>query len=129
LLTYTWGTTTTIDDQLNGPMLNFTEDRKEKSQSIMSRLTLMASYRTGRFTFSAGPGFYLAYNHRDYSIKWTNPADGSTYNIETRSVFRNKALVDASINVEWKIIPALGANLFCGIGQDIVVSPGIRYLF
>ena len=126
LLSYTWGTATLIDDQLKGPVSNFTDDRKEKSQTVMSHLALMASYRTGKFTFSAGPGFYLAYNYRDYIINMTNPATGSTYNTETRSVFYNKYFADASIHVEWRIMPTLGANLFMGIGRDIMITPGIR---
>jgi hypothetical protein len=59
----------------------------------------------------------------------TNTDDGSTYNTETCSVFYNKSFVDASLKIEWKIISLLEANLYCGIGKDIVITPGIKYLF
>ena len=126
---YATGTATDIDDQLNGPVLNFTEDRKEKSQTILSRVNLMASYRIGKFTFSAGPGFYLAYNNRTYTVDFTNPENGSHYYNDSRSVYYNKSFVDGCLDIEWRITPALGAGIFCGIGNDFIITPGFRFLF
>ena len=125
LLTYAQGTAKQIDDRLNGPLLNFSQDLTEKSQTFLTRVNLMASYHAGPFTFSAGPGFYFAYNYRDYKNKLTNPSDGSTYSIEKRSVFYNKYFADASLSVDWRITSVLEVSLSGGIAKDIMVTPAI----
>lgn len=126
---YAWGTATNIEDLLDEPVLSLTETRKEKSATITSRVSLMASYRIRGFTFSAGPGFYLAYNNRTYTVDRTNPTTGSTFLNETSSVFFNSSFIDGAINLEWRVIPALDVNLYCGIGEDILIHPAIRFLF
>lgn len=129
MFSYSWGTSTDIVDRLDEPMLNFTEDRQETSGSIISRVSLMAGYRIKGFTISAGPGFYLLYNNRTYSVTRTNPETGSTFFNESRSVYYNDGFIDGAINIGWDIIPALNVNLYCGIGNDILIHPGIRYRF
>ena len=126
---YSWGSTTHIEDNLDATPLNLTINRKETSGSVYSHMAVMACYTIGNFTVSAGPGCYILFNQRTYTIDRTNPQTGSSFFNETKSVYLNKSVIDCSINLDWRIIPQLDLNLYCGIGEDILVHPGLRFLF
>ena len=127
LATYSWGSTSDITDNLDLPVPVLEVDRKEQAKSLYSRITLLAGYRIRGFRISAGPGFYLVYNHRTYTINRTNPETGSTFLNEKTSTYWNHSFVDGSVRVSWRIIPLMEVYLAGGIGRDIYVHPGIRF--
>lgn len=128
-VTYSWGSTTNIEDNLDATPLNLTINRKEKSGSVYSHMAVMACYTIKNFTVSAGPGCYIIFNQRTYTIDRTNPQTGSSFFNETKSVYYNSSFIDGCINLDWRIIPQLDLSLYCGIGADILIHPGIRFLF
>jgi len=129
IIAFSWGTSTDITDNLDPSIPYFNESRKEKSNSLYSRITFLANYTYKTLTVSVGPGLYMTFNRRIYTVDKTNPENGHNFWNESKSVFYNNSIIDGCVSIDWRIIPALDVNLFCGFGQDVIVHPGIRYLF
>jgi len=127
MITYSWGSTDQITDNLDLPVPTLEDIRKERSGSLYSRVTLMAGYRIKGFRVSAGPGFYLICNHREYNIDRTNPENGSTFNNQSISDYSGTSFIDGSVRLEWRIIPLLEVFVSGGIGNDYYIHPGVRF--
>ena len=125
----TMGKMTDITDNINPTPQNFTSSGEDMYRSFYQRMSVMADFTAGHFTFSAGPGFYWISSYHKYRIERTNLNSGELLADEITSRTVNRSFIDGSLAVEWKITEPLTIYALAGIGKDLVVNTGIHVNF
>jgi hypothetical protein len=129
LFVSTFGETEEITDNINVVPEGFTMTTTDTYHSFYQRLSLMARYTTGNFSFSAGPGLYLVLSNHEYTIERVYASTGELLLDEINSRSINRSFIDASLSANWNITGPLSLYVFTGIGKDIIVNTGITVNF
>jgi hypothetical protein len=121
----TFGQTEKITDNINVVPEGFSQATSDTYRSFYQRLSLLATFSTGHFVFSAGPGLYLAVSHHEYVIQrvYISTGDRLLDEINSRSI--NRSFADASLSIRWKVAGPVSLYVFSGIGRDIIVNGGL----
>lgn len=125
----TFGQSEKITDNINAVPEGFTQSTTDAYRSFYQRLSLMATFSTGDFVFSAGPGLYLLVSNHEYTIERVQTSSGDILLDEINSRSINKSIVDASVSARWNITGPFSLYVFSGIGRDIIVNGGLKVTF
>lgn len=128
-INYSWGISEDIIDKINPILINYSENRSDKSNIFYARTQLMALCALKNITILVGPGFYYAINNHEFTIERTNLEDNST-NIDIYEMkLQSKQFVDLSVGFNWHFMRHISVNATCGLGNDYFIFSGITYLF
>jgi hypothetical protein len=124
-----FGKSDDITDNLYVKVDNYTEVRENMFTTVYERLSIMAAYTAGNFTIAAGPGFYYAHSHHEYTVERTNKSTGDVLLDEINSGLVPRSFVDGVVAAEWRFFDPLSLNVYVGVGKDIVAKAGLYYQF
>ena len=126
---YSWGKSENIVDSIQPLVHFFVNDLDETFDLGYGRLSLLASYMTGKLIISLGPGLYYAFINRTYTIDRTNPETLDQYHDQIESSFHAVSFIDACLRADWTIIDPLTLSLEAAAGKDLFIKTGLRYNF
>jgi len=126
-ISYSWGETDKIIDNLNPIQELYNENRLDKSSIFYGRLNLQAVYLYKNFQFSLGPGFYYASNKHKLTIERLHP-ENNTKNTDTYDTqLISKNIIDANFDFLWRISSNFSVHFTTAFANDFFVLGGISY--
>jgi hypothetical protein len=128
-VTGTLGSSSTIEDLVNPDLLNYNVSKENKYRTLYGKVSLLASFTTGKFSVFAGPGFYRIWSHHEYKRVYSQVDESDEISEEMTTDLVSKNFVDGNLAAAWRISERFTIDALFGFGGDVHMNAGLHYNF